>query len=327
MAGSSVRYAVFVGWCCTLAVGVGCGLTATLLQAADEQTPTSAGLELILRNDFEKEKVVPSGKPTHDFLRMTSASGRSGNATIQYEGGTPDDRYAQVINDPTRAGNKVLAFWLKGARIARQGMSGHYKGRVQLILPDVNMTSVYQRVRMYLPPDVALYRSYPKDNIWFTIDEFWFGASWKGERNAFRISLNLVKQGGDGKPLWLAATAEKPAGNPKSGRWARVWDSVNKDFEVPVGEWLDVEVGYKQGDASSGRFYVTVTPSSTGKKVEVLNVTNWTYNPQAPRPIPLTQWQPLKLYTSSEVIDHVRNKGGVLQIYWDDLEIWKGWRQ
>lgn len=327
MDGSGLRYAVFAGWCCAVAAGAGCGVTSTSSQAASEPASTSTVPELILRDDFEKGKVVPSGKPTHDFLPMTAASGRSGNATIQYEGGTPDDRYARVIDDPTRAGNKALAFWLKGARIARQGMSGHYKGRIQLIMPDVNQTSVYQRYRMYLHPDMNLYRSYPKDNVWFTINELWFGAPWKGERYPFRISLNLVKQAGDRKPLWLAATADKPAGNPKSGRWARVWDSVNKDFEVPVGEWLDVEVGYKQGNAASGRFYVAVTPASTGKKVEVLNVTNWTYHPQAPRPMPLTHWQPLKLYTSSEVIDYVRDKGGVLQIFWDDLEIWKGWRQ
>lgn len=326
MTGSGPRYVVFAVGCCVVALA-GCAATSTLSQAAGKPATASAVPELLLRENFEQRKVAPSGKPTHDFLPMTTASGRSGNATIQYEGGTPDDRYADVVDDPKRAGNKVLHFWLKGARIGRAGMSGHYKGRVQLILPDVNQTSVYQRYRMYLHPDVALYRSYPKDNVWFTINEFWFGAPWKGERNAFRISLNIVKQGGDGKPLWLAANADMPLGNPKQGRWSRVWDSVNKDFEVPVGEWLDVEVGYKQGNASSGRFYVAVTPASTGKKIEVMNVTNWTYHPQAPRPIPLTHWQPLKLYTSAEIIEHVRNKGGVLQIYWDDLEIWKGWRQ
>lgn len=327
MAGSRIRYAVFAGWCCAVAVGAGCGLTATSSQAASQLVPASAGPELILRDDFQRGQVVRSGKPTHDFLPMTLASGRTGNATIQYEGGTPDDRYAKVIDDPTRPGNKVLAFWLKGASITRQGMSGRYKGRVQLILPDVNMTSVYERVRMYLPADDALYRSYPRDNVWFTINEFWFGAPWKGERYPLRISLNLVKRAGDKKPLWLGVNADKPAGNPNSGRWTRVWDQVNQNFDVPVGEWLDVEVGYKQGNASSGRFYVAVTPASTGKKVEVLNVTNWTYNSQAPRPIPLTHWQPLKLYTSSDVIDYVRDKGGVLQIYWDNLEIWKGWPQ
>ncbi len=31
----------------------------------------------------------------------------------------------------------------------------------------------------------------------------------------------------------------------------------------------------------------------------------------------------MKLYTSDEVIDLVRDSGGVLQMYWDDFELWK----
>ena len=39
----------------------------------------------------------------------------------------------------------------------------------------------------------------------------------------------------------------------------------------------------------------------------------------------MTHWNPLKLYTSAGTVELIRNKGGVAQIYWDDLEIWDGW--
>jgi hypothetical protein len=94
---------------------------------------------------------------------------------------------------------------------------------------------------------------------------------------------------------------------------------------VAIGEWLNVEVGYKQGDEDSGRFYLAVGRASDESMTTLFDVTNWTYHPQAPEPIPLTRWNPLKLYTSGEVIDHIRASGGVAQIYWDDLELWNRW--
>jgi hypothetical protein len=292
------------------AFGVCFAVAFAPLHAADELFSTG----------FDAARVVPSGKPSHDWLELLLPSGEAARPGIQYEGGTAAARYARVIDDPTHPGNKVLHYWLKDARAAGQ-RSGHYKGRIQLNLVNLNKRSVYQAFRMYLHPDLAHYRSYPKQNTWFTINELWFGAAWKDADYPFRISLDIVKERGAGAPLLLAASGSVNV----RGRWEHVWGSVNKNFAVPVGEWLDVEVGYQQGNAQSGRFYVAVKPASAAAKTEVLNVTNWTYHPRAPRPVPLTHWQPLKVYTSDDIIDHVLSQGGVVQIYWDDLRIWEGW--
>ncbi len=32
-------------------------------------------------------------------------------------------------------------------------------------------------------------------------------------------------------------------------------------------------------------------------------------------------WSPMKLYTSSALVDYVRNAGGAVQIYWDDFVV------
>lgn len=274
---------------------------------------------LLVRMNMETEAVIPSSNTAYDVFMLTSPSGQPGSVSILYEGGTPMDRYAQITADPLKSGNNTLRYWLKEAGIPGP-IQGTTKGRIQMNLANLNASLVYQRYRMYLPPDMNLYRAYPKSSTWFTINELWAGVPWNGDAWPFRISLNIVKETGAGSPLWLAVSG---AVADVDGRWTNIWSQVNKTFEVPIGEWLDVEMGYKQGNASTGRFYVAVKRASAAAKTVVLNVTNWTYHPQAPRPVPLTHWQPLKLYTSSSIIDYVRQNGGVTQAYWDDVEIWR----
>jgi len=308
MAKSSKQYGAFTRWRCAAAVGVCCVLSSMMSQAADEP-------KVLVRTGFETQMVVPSGEPTHDYLVSTLPSRQTGSVAILYEAGTPTDRHALVIDDPTKPGNKVLEYLLNEARVPTA--NGRYKGRVQMNLVQVNKTSLHQRVRMYLHPDLGHYRTYPEQNSFFTINEFWFGAPWEGHEYPFRISLRIVKEKGV-RPLLLAASAS--VGEGVDG-WQDVWGSVNKAFEVPVGEWLDMEVAYHQGNGQSGRFVVTVKPQSSGVRTKVLDVTNWTYHPRAPQPVPLTHWQPLKVYTSDAIINHVRNRGGAVRVYWDDLEI------
>lgn len=103
-----------------------------------------------------------------------------------------------------------------------------------------------------------------------------------------------------------------------------IWEAANTEFALPVGEWVTVEIGYRMGDAETGRMIVAVTPESTGQREVVFDVTDQTYNPDADLPggtgpVPLTHWNPQKLYTSDNVIHHIRDAGGVAQIYWDDF--------
>ena len=57
----------------------------------------------------------------------------------------------------------------------------------------------------------------------------------------------------------------------------------------------------------------------------VFDITNWTYHPDSPEVVPMTSWQPLKIYTSSKIVDFIRKNGGVTQLYFDDLEIYDNW--
>ena len=130
--------------------------------------------------------------------------------------------------------------------------------------------------------------------------------------------MNLVKEAGVGKPLLLSADGSQF----KSKKWVPLWSTGNYDFTLPTGVWIDVEMYYKQGDKNSGRFWVKMKRPEDTAMVTVIDVHNFTYDPNSPTPVPMTTWDPLKLYTSGKVIDHIRNEGGIAQIYWDDLEVW-----
>jgi hypothetical protein len=141
----------------------------------------------------------------------------------------------------------------------------------------------------------------------------------------FRITVRINKEAGVGRPLTFSTGGSRRTGGAVgAGEWTSVWNSTNTSFHIPFGKWMNVEVGYKQGNAATGRFYFSVQPEGEAKTV-IADVTNWTYHPDAPQPVPLTHSNTLKLYASDDVINHVRNNGGVAQVYWDDLEILKGW--
>src|SRR3989344_3387934 len=159
----------------------------------------SAAPTLLLNADMEGEAVVPSGNQAYDIFLLKMPSGEPGALAIQYEGGTIMDRFAEVTAHPTKPGNNVLRYWLSEARIPGQ-TPGSTKGRVQMNLANLNAALVYQRYRMYLPADLNLYRAYPKSNTWFTINELWAGAPWKGDALPLRISLDIVKQARAGSP-------------------------------------------------------------------------------------------------------------------------------
>ena len=286
---------------------------------------------LLLNLDFESERVKPEkgkNKDTYDLLELRAPSGQKTSVGIMYEGGNEKDRFAKIIVDPTaktNSGNHVFHYWLKNARVPDQ-KKGKFKGRIQMNLTSVNKTSVFQRYRLFLHPDIALYRQYPKQNSWFGLSTMWMGARWQGHPYPFKISLNIAKPEGVGKPLYFVVSGSvSNGGEIKRGKWKDVWGKVGANFEVPVGEWLDIEIGYKAGNKNNGRFYMGVKREKDKKFTTVFDVTDWTYHPSSPKPVPVTDWQPLKLYSSSRIFDFIRDKGGVAQLYYDDLEIYDNW--
>lgn len=277
--------------------------------------------------DFEDEEIIAlkDKKGDYDALVYQLPGGEKTIVAIQYQGGNVNDRRARITTGPEDRENHTLHYWLKNARVPGQ-RKGQFKGRIQVNVPGLNETSLFQRYRFYLHPDLALYRQDPKLNTWFSLSALWMGTPWKGHEYPFNIVLNLAKPAGVGAPLYFTAKGSvRTGGAINRGKWKDVWGEAGWNFEVPVGEWIDIEIGYKAGDKNTGRFYMAAKREKDKVLTTIFDITNWTYHPKSPKLVPVTFWNPLKLYSGSRIIHFIRDKGGVAQLYWDDFEIYKNW--
>ena len=288
----------------------------------------------VFRSGFEPDStLIPRGSGVNDDIRGVDHSvpppndwandlegyPKVGFFNIQYQGGEFEDRYARIIPDPTRDDNHVLHFWMKNPRIPSSSSPTGYKGRIQAnVYNNSDLTEVYQRRRLYLHSDMQLLREYPGRFTWLTIEELWLAAGWIGHPYPFRIKVDLSKDTGAGEALHFSVHAQM-----HDERYINIWNQTNRDFEVPIEQWMTLETYYRQGDDQSGRFFFAVTPEGGERKV-IFDVAGWTYSPVASTPTPMTDWNPMKMYTSDTLVNYVRESGGVMQLYFDDWEVWDG---
>jgi hypothetical protein len=276
---------------------------------------------------------TPAAAVTWMTFRNTSshADAKPWSMSVYYENpGDAQDRSARIIDDPTGPdngpNNKVLHFWLRNA-VIESGYQGHTKGRIQTGFPGhlSDATEIYCRQRVFVHQDMGLLLDYPPDgDPWWLgviVQEFWMGAAWEGHPNPSRISLVMGAYEGAMRLFLHMQTMPD---------MTDVWGVHDLEFALPVGEWFTLEIGHKMGDAKTGRMVVAVTPERTGVSTVVFDVTNWTFDPAADRaggtgPVPMTHWNPQKLYTSDNVAHFIRDNGGVAQMYFDDFGFSKEW--
>ncbi|RTE09204.1 carbohydrate-binding protein [Paenibacillus whitsoniae] len=263
----------------------------------------------------------------NNWVTDLEGNAQIGTFKIQYEGGAATDRYASIITDPAYSGNKVLHYWLKNAAIQDNGFM---KGRIQTSIydepgnPQQSLNEMYYKVRLKLHPDMQKLESFSNAIPWLTLAEFWNDPTWTGSSYPFRITFGLNKDAnaGSNQPLYFSVSSENMDNNTR----VEVWRSDAKSFTVTYNQWITLEFYYKKGDATTGRFYVAATPSGGSRQI-LFDVKNWTYNTNNPSPVGLANFNPMKLYTGEEYIDHIRNNGGIMQLYWDNFELWNGWPQ
>ncbi|MDX2360664.1 MAG: T9SS type A sorting domain-containing protein [Crocinitomicaceae bacterium] len=284
------------------------------------QTP-----ELIFHSGFEPlstetitgEDIIGidnSVSPPNDWVNDLENHPNIGDFSIYYEGGNDTMRFARIVQDPTDPTNQILHYWLKYPYV------GGLKGRIQADMYWNNdLTELSQKVRLYLPSDWNIIKNAAGGTVtWLTIMEFMNNAGWTGEDHKFRIHIGIHKNDPFSSELNFNLGSDTKPGLT----WLPYWDYVDTAFSIPVDQWMTLEFYFKEGDASNGRFSLAVTPDG-GVKQTIFDVTNFTHHPSDPSPDGLTHYNPMKLYTSNNVIDYVRLNGGVLQVYWDDFEIWK----
>lgn len=256
----------------------------------------------------------------NDWVNDLDSADRYNNIYFNYTGGDSTKRFAKIIPEPGHPNNKVLWYWLNDSWLASENQQ---KARVQLDFYGIKKgyKEFYQSVRVFLHDDFNTLKTYPHPINWLTLSEFWNNEWWvKTEKYGFRITLGIGKAAAE-SDLYFILNAEN-AGQKE------VWNARNENrnkVKVPIGKWFTMEYYYKEGDKENGRFYMAITPEGESKQV-VFDVKNYTQNTTDPAPDGVTGYNPMKLYTSKEVVGFMRSQGKTLQVYWDDFKLWKNKR-
>jgi hypothetical protein len=307
-------------------LAVNCKDDATVSPAPDKE-------ELILQSGFENDvRVVPRGNDAdlvgadkrfaahNDWVNDLDNHSNIGNFTLQFhQGGDSSTRSVSIIPEPGKPDNHVLRFWLSEPS-PTQG-----NGRIQgNIYGNNDLKEIYQSERIFLHPDFNTVRTYPKDIHWLTIAEFWNNITWSQTvPYRFRITLGLGKPVATESDLYFILDAEDCELFPDDKqKYTKVWVETNQSVKVPIGQWFTMEYYYKEGDNNTGRFYMAITPEGGTKQV-IFDVHKITHNTQDPAPDGLGDFNPIKLYTSKDLVQYMKSQGKTLQIYWDDLKLWK----
>ena len=238
---------------------------------------------------------------------------------IQFQGGDATMRYAKIIPEPGNPENHVLKFWLQEPNV--EGT----KGRIQANLYGIEgLKEFYQSERIFLPDDFNTVRTFPDKIDWLTIAEFWNNITWsQSVPYRFRITLGIGKPTKAESDLYFILDAQNcDLFKDDRQKYTTIWSEINEKVKVPIGKWFTLEYYYKEGNDKTGKFYMAIQPEGEKKKV-IFDVTGYTHNTEDPNPDGVTEFNPMKLYTSKGLIDYMKSNGKTFQIYWDDFQLWK----
>ncbi|MEI7423302.1 MAG: hypothetical protein WCK18_14450 [Prolixibacteraceae bacterium] len=303
-----------------------------LTSCAQEKQSAVTNGTLIFQSGFEPgSRVVASGsdadivgidtsKPDHsDWVNDLDNNPDIGSFSLQYQGGDSTMRFAKIIPEPGNTSNHVLQFWLNKPNVEAS------KGRIQgNLYGNKGMKEFYQSERIFLHNDFSAVRTFPNIITWLTIAEFWNNITWSQTvPYGFRITLGIGKPVATTSDLYFILEAQNcELFADGSQKYTTLWFETNQKVKVPIGQWFTLEYYYKEGNAENGKLYMTIQPDGGSKEV-IYNLTAITHNSKDPNPDGVTDFNPIKLYTSKELINYMGTQGKTLQIYWDEFKLWK----
>jgi len=292
--------------------------------------------ELIFQSGFESEsKVIAKGSEAdiigtdlsftehNNWVNDFDNHPEVGNFSLQYQGGDSTQRFAKIIPEPGNPENHVLHFWLNEPNV--DGKKGRIQGNIYG--GTKGLKEFYQSERIFLHDDFNTVRTYPEKIQWLTIAEFWNNVTWRQNvPYRFRITLGIGKLVSAESDLYFILDGQDcQLFENGSQKYTTLWAETNENLKVPIGKWFTLEYYYKEGNEKNGRFYMTIEPDGEKKDV-IFDLTRITHNTEDPNPDGVTEFNPIKLYTSKQLIDYMKSKGKTLQIYWDDFKLWKNKR-
>lgn len=243
---------------------------------------------------------------------------------IQYEGGDTTMRYARIVPDPTNPANKVMEFRIYEPNVGPdRGVKN--KSRIQTTVVSTDLHELHQSVRVYLHPNMAELKNFSGVFSWLTLMEWWNNIGWNDTEYPFRISFGIGKPSDGQGELYFHVDSENLeysalAANQRVN-FIRKWEEMNTDIEVPFGKWFTLEYYIKEGGPFGGRFYMTYKPDG-GEEVVLFDIHGDTHGEGNPEPKGFRTWHPIKLYTDTKTVNHLRRYKKFMSVYWDDLKIW-----
>lgn len=237
------------------------------------------------------------------------------NLRIYFEGDDATQRNATIVADLENPNNSVLKCEIISTNNGE-------KARVDFNYKDITcMREYHQTCKVYLPkPNMDHLQQYSESINWLTMFEFWTN---KDMPKKFRVNAGLYKPAGAGEELVFRAKADEFNNPFNHNDYTPIWDEKATDFPVPFGQWLEIELYILEGDADNGRFYMAMTyEENSNKQTQVLfDINNYTTHSQENNQEGYTRIQPLKWYTNGDIVNHMKDGGYSLDVYWDDLVV------
>lgn len=248
----------------------------------------------------------------YDWETDLDAHAAVGTFRIFYQEGDTAKAKASIVNDPLDNTNKVLKFQLDSANVPNED-----KGRIQAAINNnINLKTFSFKVKLYLHPDIDTLRYYNDDFNWFTLMEFWNNGSY--QPFPFRITMNIQKPDTTvGSNLYFGTHGQTK--DTINSLWNNVWSEIDYTYAVPTGQWLTFDTYFFEGDSTDGRYKVTVTDTLNNTHT-LFDITDYTHHPQDTLPDGVTNFNPMKLYTSGILIDGMNSVNAELSVFWDDFE-------
>lgn len=227
---------------------------------------------------------------------------------VDYDKGgqNPEKLGANIVNDPDRKKNKVFHTWQKDTEKQDNGPYSRVQGEIN----NLDWPEAYYKVRFKLGRDIASVNDYTTADMLLSPVEFTVGNG--KHRKLVRIILH---KWGDNKKFAdgtapLQWRAEILNWNNKGGHELFKSSGVQPQYD----QWQTLEFYVRSGDASTGRFWVRLNESEIifDEQVE-------TKSPGATLNIERSSF--LKSY-GGPLVQEVKRKGGQVDIWYDDLEIW-----
>jgi hypothetical protein len=303
---------------------------------------------LIFKNGFEGTTRVENRTTMHDNIKgydnLTTPSDWEKNliqnpyfgaGQIYYETGDYSQRRAEIVADPDPANssNKVMRFRITNEHITiDQGTYIEKKARVQYDLQNQKLPPAggyikeyYQKCRLRFSEDFKILEDAPDHIGWIIMQEFWNdpqtavpGATQVPKQTRVDFGIDR-RRNAAGEKLRFWASFRDPV-NVKPATWEL--PKLSTDFDIPLGKWMTQEIFVKEGDDLTGRIYMAITVD--GKKTVIVDkITRTVSKPTATyTPDGQTSWNPIKIYTEGKVAKRFFDNNKIMDVYWDDLEIW-----